>query len=74
MEIERDVSIKGYEVVDREGNESQVIYCEEGFVPTTNPVYRTGFGKRQFIVISCMDGGKRVNKLLISDKLLKSLK
>ena len=73
MQIERDASVKGYEITDGEGNESEVIYCPKGEVPSGNPLYRVGFGKRKFIVISTMDGEKRVNRLYIADELLRRL-
>lgn len=70
MEIERDMSIKSFEITDYEGDESQVIYCEKG-ESYVDPVYKVGMGKRKFIVISCLDGEKRVNRLLLSDKSIK---
>lgn len=73
VEIERDVSIRSFEITDYNGDESEVIYCEEGEYPN-NPVYQVGMGKRKFIVLSAMDGGKRINRLLLSDELLKVLK
>lgn len=73
MEIERDESVRGYELTDYSGEESQVFYCKKGY-SVDNPLYRVGFGKRLFVVISVIgDGGKRVNRLLLNDKLLKRL-
>lgn len=73
IEVERDESIRAFELTDYDGDESEVVYYEKGQIPL-NPVYKVGMGKRKFIVVSCMDGNVRVNRLLISDKILKTLK
>ena len=73
VEVERDLSCHGYEITDYEGTESLVLYYKKGEIFVPNPLYKVGFGKHMFIVTSILDGGKRVNRLCISDKILKKM-
>jgi hypothetical protein len=72
IEIERDATSNAWQITDFEGKESQVIYYQAHGIPQ-NPLYETGMENRQFITVSVMDLDNRVNRLWISDELLKEL-
>jgi len=74
MNIEFDVSLQAWELRDVMGNESQVIYVPDGFMLSNNPFFRTGMGKKSFVLISQFVEGCRGNRLLISNALVSKLK
>ena len=74
MKVDYDASLGAFVFEDISGDESQVIYCPDGYMLGNNPFYLAGMAKKKFIVISQEIEGVRKNTLLLASELTEVMK